>query len=473
MPSDLLRNLLFGFVLFVAPSALAAERAVPGRLPTGETLLPNGRLLTPTGTQTQVAPYPFAVALTPDGSRVVVACSGADDQSLHLLDAATGTELAKEPVRKSWLGLAIAPDGAHAYLAGAGGRNVLVFGLERDRFVPEEPISLRRSADAPAADATPAGLAVSADGKSLWAARILLNDVVRVDLVSRAVVAAVSRRRPPLPAGPLAGRKAPRGRELGRRHGDARRRRVRRRRRDREDGRPPVGPRLRARRPDALRRAVEPEPRRGRGRRVAVRGAADLGRARTGRTRHALGRRPPGRLDAERARALAGRADALRRERRRRRGRGRRRRAATSARHGRRGSSRPAGIRPRSRSRRTEGRSGSRTPRACRPGRTRWAGPNRGRRTRDGLEEDPHDPGLRVAGRRAHPAGAGRAHGPGVREPAPGRPRSRPGEGLRRRPGGAGRRLADQARRLRDPREPHVRPGPRRPPAGQRRSRRS
>ena len=191
MPSDLPRNLLFGFVLFVAPSAPAAERAVPGRLPTGETLLPNGRLLTPTGTQTQVAPYPFAVALTPDGSRVVVACSGADDQSLHLLDAATGKELAKEPVKKSWLGLAIAPDGAHAYLAGAGGRNVLVFGLGRDRFVPEEPLSLRRASDAPNADATPAGLAVSADGRSLWAARILLNDLVRVDLVSRAVVAAV------------------------------------------------------------------------------------------------------------------------------------------------------------------------------------------------------------------------------------------------------------------------------------------
>ncbi|MCM3876778.1 MAG: hypothetical protein NEA02_10205, partial [Thermoanaerobaculia bacterium] len=50
--------------LALAASAPAAERLVPGKLPTGEMLLPNGRLLTPTGTHTEVAPYPFALALT-------------------------------------------------------------------------------------------------------------------------------------------------------------------------------------------------------------------------------------------------------------------------------------------------------------------------------------------------------------------------------------------------------------------------
>jgi DNA-binding beta-propeller fold protein YncE len=154
-------------------------------------LLPNGRLLTPTGTQTEVAPYPFALALTPDGRRVVVACTGADDQSLHLLDARTGKSLAKEPVKKSWLGLAISPDGKRVYLAGAGGKNVLAFRLESDRFVAEEPIPLRNGGEPAKLDATPSGLAVSADGKSLWAARILLNDVVRIDLASRAIAAAV------------------------------------------------------------------------------------------------------------------------------------------------------------------------------------------------------------------------------------------------------------------------------------------
>jgi YVTN family beta-propeller protein len=177
--------------LAFALSAPAADRLVPGKLPTGEMLLPNGRLLTPAGTQTEVAPYPFALALTPDGRRVVVACMGADDQSLHLLDAATGKTLAKEPVKKSWLGLAVAPDGSRVYVAGAGGKNVLVYRLENDRFVAEDPISLRKGDEPAKLDATPSGLAVSANGRKLWAARILLNDVVRIDLASRTLETAV------------------------------------------------------------------------------------------------------------------------------------------------------------------------------------------------------------------------------------------------------------------------------------------
>ncbi len=187
-----LRSVLAAAVtLTLAPSAPAAERSVPGKLPTGEMLLPNGRLLTPAGTQTEVAPYPFAIALTPDGTRVVAACTGADDQSLHLLDAATGKLLAKEPVKKSWLGLAVSPDGRRVYLSGAGGKNVLVYRLESDRFVAEDALPLRKADEPAKLDATPSGLAVSADGKSLWAARILLNDLVRIDLASRAVALSV------------------------------------------------------------------------------------------------------------------------------------------------------------------------------------------------------------------------------------------------------------------------------------------
>ena len=159
-------------VLVLAPPLSAAERSVPGKLPTGEMLLPNGRLLTPAGTQTEVAPYPFALALTPDGRRVVVACMGADDQSLHLLDAATGKTLAKEPVKKSWLGLAVAPDGSRVYVAGAGGKNVLVYRLENDHFVAEDPISLRKGDEPAKLDATPSGLASCLTGSSPFRSEI-------------------------------------------------------------------------------------------------------------------------------------------------------------------------------------------------------------------------------------------------------------------------------------------------------------
>src|SRR5258706_2099450 len=163
-----LSKITFGLSLLLflsfSPMIRGDERVVPGRLPTGEMQLPNGRLLTPTGAQTDVAPYPFAIALTPDGKRVVVACTGADDQSLHLLEAATGKLLAKQPLKHSWFGLALSPDGKRAYVAGAKGKNVLVYRIEADAFTPEEPISLKPDEDAPKVDAIPGGLAISPDG---------------------------------------------------------------------------------------------------------------------------------------------------------------------------------------------------------------------------------------------------------------------------------------------------------------------
>ena len=180
------------FVLFLSSSLSAGDRVVPSHLPSGEIQLPNGRLLTPTGAQTEVSPRPFALALTPDGARIVVLCTGADDQSLHVLDAASGKALFKQPLPHSWLGLAISPDGARAYVAGAKGQNVLVYRIERERVAAEEPISLRRTGDGPGLDATPGGLVISPDGATLWVARILANDVVKVDLATKRIVAAIA-----------------------------------------------------------------------------------------------------------------------------------------------------------------------------------------------------------------------------------------------------------------------------------------
>ncbi len=179
------------FFLLLSFPLTAADRIIPSRLPSGEIQLPNGRLLTPTGTQTEVSPYPFALTLTPDGTRLLVACTGADDQSLHLLNAASGKPLFKQPLPHSWLGLALSPDGARVYVAGAKERNVLVYRLERDRFVAEDPISLKRGDDRPNLDATPGGLALSPDGTALWVARILADDVVKIDLATKKVVAMV------------------------------------------------------------------------------------------------------------------------------------------------------------------------------------------------------------------------------------------------------------------------------------------
>jgi len=169
----------------------ASDRVVPGQRATGEIVLPNGRLLTPTGAQTAVLSSPFALALTPDGRRLVVASTGPAEQALQVLDARDGRLLSSTPVEKAWLGLAIAPDGRTVYMSGANSHRIVTFRLEGDR--------LTRDADLPVAQAgeknagvLPAGIALSPDGKSLWVARIQSDDLVSIDLATRAVTRIVA-----------------------------------------------------------------------------------------------------------------------------------------------------------------------------------------------------------------------------------------------------------------------------------------
>lgn len=171
-------------------SLAADDRVVPGTLPSGEVQLPNARRLTPTGLQAPVASYPFALAVAAGGARLVVASTGSYDQSLQLLDAKTGKRLDSVPVRRSWLGLALSPDGRHAYLAGANEKKIHVFRIENDKFAAEAPLSVTTPEDGKK-DALPSGLAVSPDGKRLWAARVLADDVLEIDLETKKVVAAV------------------------------------------------------------------------------------------------------------------------------------------------------------------------------------------------------------------------------------------------------------------------------------------
>ena len=178
-------------ILLVSCFAAAESRVVPGPSSGGEIQLPNGRRLTPTGVQAPVAPYPFALAVAPGGKRLVVASTGASDQGLQLLDARTGRLLNAVSVPRSWLGLALSPDGARAYLAGAKEKKVHVFRIEKDRFEPEPAIPVKTAADG-GRDALPSGLAVSPDGKFLWAARILADDVVKIDLEAKTPVAKIA-----------------------------------------------------------------------------------------------------------------------------------------------------------------------------------------------------------------------------------------------------------------------------------------
>ncbi len=119
-------------------------RSPAGRLYTainkeGTTVLPNGRLLTPSGRNLIVAPHPFGLAVSNDGSIAVTANSGINPLSISIIrDLTTSPEIIQIPpgyttnkgiLESVFMGLAISPDNRKVYVAAGQDNKIIVFDL--------------------------------------------------------------------------------------------------------------------------------------------------------------------------------------------------------------------------------------------------------------------------------------------------------------------------------------------------------
>ena len=141
-----------GVIVVWQPGSITAERSGPeGRLsdfvrfsaPAGNrpattdtvidgvraAILPNGRLVTPAGTEVNVqAPKPFGLALSPDGSMLATLNSGAAPFSLTLigqLNSRTPT-VRRIDVNASFMGVTFSPDSKRVYLSGGENGNIWI-----------------------------------------------------------------------------------------------------------------------------------------------------------------------------------------------------------------------------------------------------------------------------------------------------------------------------------------------------------
>ena len=106
-------------VSFLPVSLLAQTQSV------GATTIPNGRLITPLGDWISVAPFPFALALRPDG-RQLVAPSLGFPFALNVIDRPANAErkvtqnprgFLSNPGVEVYAGVAYSPDGKLLYVA--------------------------------------------------------------------------------------------------------------------------------------------------------------------------------------------------------------------------------------------------------------------------------------------------------------------------------------------------------------------
>ena len=177
-------------VLIAGASAAAGSAMLtPGPKAGGTSVTPEGWRVTPAGKQIELGPEPLAVAVTPDGALVLVEDAGYSDHALLVFDARSGALLQKlegatDGSRGYYSGLAISRDGKHAYASDGAGSGVRTFRIENGRLSETAEIFLPGVT-------WPAGVSVSSDGKRLYVAGNLTDNLVTLDAVTGTLLGTV------------------------------------------------------------------------------------------------------------------------------------------------------------------------------------------------------------------------------------------------------------------------------------------
>jgi YVTN family beta-propeller protein len=194
------------FLIFKPPMLVKAgkgigamELAAPaGDRPTqinrsGETILPNGRLITPEGVQVTVEPHPYGIALSPDGNSLVTANTGTWPFSLSIISALSSPAPEVQqiphdyPAKHSdaepssvYMGLAIAGDNRTVYVSEGDTGKIDVYDLQTSRL--SQAIAFDGVFEGKVYRHSFTGaLALSPDGKQLYALDLAHFQLVAID----------------------------------------------------------------------------------------------------------------------------------------------------------------------------------------------------------------------------------------------------------------------------------------------------
>ena len=183
--------------LLQAPAGKRPVRIVPA----GETILPNGRLITPLGKQVKVAPHPYGLALSPDGKTLVTANSGTSPFSFSIITELASPEpqvIQVPPGSTSgdadpdsvFLGVAIAPDNRTLYLSEGNNGRVGIFDLStRQRLAS---LSLDGTFQGKTfSNSLPGELKLSPDGRRLFVLDLAHFRMVVMDTEAKQIVASL------------------------------------------------------------------------------------------------------------------------------------------------------------------------------------------------------------------------------------------------------------------------------------------
>ena len=175
--------ILLGAFALGGPDGPREEITWPGMTKAGAVLLPNGWTLKPAGKQTMLGDLPVLIAENPKVGVLAILHAGYGEHEVVTVDAATGKVLARVTLPESFSGLAWSPDGRRLYAGGGFSENVYAFdhadGLLSNKKTLGYPAGGERT------KGCIAGLAVSKDGQTIWAANAFHHSLARFDTSGR------------------------------------------------------------------------------------------------------------------------------------------------------------------------------------------------------------------------------------------------------------------------------------------------
>ena len=204
-----MRTLLIALLSLCCCVAPGADKVWVSRAPAGNayteiirdgtTVIPNGRLLTPRGKQITVAPHPYGLVLSPDGSVAVTANSGVRPFSVSIIRDVVGPNPSVRQIPEGYrndkgilasvyMGLAISPDNTVLYVAGGQEGAVYLFDLASGKRLGEincdTTLNGRKFADSYIGD-----MVLGNDGSLLYAVDQMNFRMIVIDVRKRALVA--------------------------------------------------------------------------------------------------------------------------------------------------------------------------------------------------------------------------------------------------------------------------------------------
>ena len=197
-----------------APKLAGRGRVLPGLGQDGLVQLPNQWKLNPAGRQTEVGDLPVNVQVHPTGQFVAVLhCGMREHEVIVMATGAAGGIASRTVVKQAFYGLAFSPDGKQLYASGGEFDVVHVWDFDKGQLHNARTLDIKT----PGRKTVPAGLALDAAGRELFAAGLWADCLVRVPLDNPAnkVVIPLTPQLPTVepakgePASPPDGRKEP------------------------------------------------------------------------------------------------------------------------------------------------------------------------------------------------------------------------------------------------------------------------